>query len=105
MDGTMNDTTTRAVMLAVAVVLTFANAATSAAHAQRPTTRRTATSAERKRTSDDARMRGFSLGAYTVAAPGLTVTGNDLDGSVKTSFGPGAGIMSRFGNPRVKMPR
>jgi hypothetical protein len=73
----------------------------TAAQAQRSTVRRPAPAAERKRISDDARMRGFSLGAYTVAAPGLTVTGNDLDGSVKTSFGPGAGIMLGYGFNRI----
>ena len=97
MDGTMKDTTTRAVMLAAVVLLSFA----SAAQAQRSTGRRAALAAERKRISDDARMRGFSLGAYTVAAPGLTVSGNDFDGSIKTSLGPGIGLMVGYGFNRI----
>ena len=101
MDGTMKDTTTPAVMLAVAVLLALANAATNAAQAQRPTGRRTAPAAERQRISDDVRMRGFSLGAYTVAAPGLTVTGNDFDGSIQTSLGPGVGLMVGYGFNRI----
>src|SRR4051794_35641162 len=69
MDGTMKDTTTRAVMLAAVVLLPFAAAAQAQAQPQRSTGRRAALAAEQKRMSDDARMRGSSLGAYTVAAP------------------------------------
>ena len=97
MDGTMKDTTIRAVMLAAVVLLAFA----TAAQAQQSTGRRAALAAERTRISDDARMRGFSLGAYTVAAPGLTVTGNDFDGSIKTSLGPGIGLMLGYGFNRI----
>ena len=99
MDGTMKDTTTRAVMLAAVVVLSFATAAQ--AQPQRAAARRAALAAEQKRMSDDARMRGFSLGAYTVAAPGITVSGNDFDGSITTSLGPGVGLMVGYGFNRI----
>jgi len=36
------------------------------------------------------------LGVYTMAAPGLTLTGDDVDGTFKTNFGPGAGVMAGY---------
>jgi len=36
------------------------------------------------------------LGVYTIAAPGVTLTGDDVDGTFKTNFGPGAGVMAGY---------
>jgi len=44
----------------------------------------------------DGRRTGFVLGVYTMAAPGLTLTGDDVDGTFKTNFGPGAGVMAGY---------
>jgi hypothetical protein len=43
------------------------------------------------------RMKGFMLGVYTVGAPGITLTGDDIDGTFATTFGPGAGATIGFG--------
>ena len=40
---------------------------------------------------------GFALGVYTVGAPGVTVGGQDLEGSLATGFGFGAGVMAVYG--------
>jgi len=102
----MKDKTIRLATFAVGALLAFLTAPT-AAQAQRPaggTGRRPVTAsvaAERSRKSDNERMKGFSLGAYMIAAPGLSVTGNDMDGSLKTSFGPGAGVLVGYGFNRT----
>ena len=49
----------------------------------------------------DGRRTGFVLGVYTMAAPGVTLTGNDVDGTFKTNFGPGAGVMVGYGFNRT----
>jgi hypothetical protein len=41
------------------------------------------------------------LGVYTMAAPGVTLTGDDVDGTFKTNFGPGAGVMVGYGFNRT----
>ena len=43
------------------------------------------------------RMKGFMLGVYTVGAPGITLSGEDIDGTFATTFGPGAGATIGFG--------
>jgi hypothetical protein len=50
----------------------------------------------------DARRTGFVLGVYTMAAPGVTITGADIqDGPFKTGFGPGAGFTVGYGFNRT----
>jgi hypothetical protein len=42
------------------------------------------------------------LGVYTLGAPGLTLSGADIDdGPFKTNFGPGAGVMVGYGFNRT----
>jgi hypothetical protein len=36
------------------------------------------------------------LGLYALAAPGITITGADIDGTFETNFGPGAGLLLGF---------
>ena len=40
---------------------------------------------------------GLQLGVYTLAAPGVSITGEDVDGTFKTNFGGGAGVMVGYG--------
>jgi hypothetical protein len=90
-------------MIALGAMLAF----TTAVQGQRttgprPATRRgAALAAERRRAADDDRARGFTLGAYTIASPGLSVSGGEMDGAVKTGFGPGAGVMIGYGFNRI----
>jgi hypothetical protein len=70
---------------------------TQVAEAQRSSGRRSAPSSNRKSVRQDDRMTGFTLNAHTVAAPGLSVSGAEMDGSVQTSFGPGVGVMAGYG--------
>jgi hypothetical protein len=102
MDGNIKQTI-RVATIAVAVLL----AVTTAVEGQRTTSQRPATrrgaalAAERKRAAEDERAKGFILGAYTIAAPGLSVSGGEMDGAVKTGFGPGAGVMIGYGFNRI----
>jgi hypothetical protein len=43
------------------------------------------------------KLTGISLGVYSVAAPGISITGDDIDGTFKTKFGGGAGLMIGVG--------
>lgn len=45
--------------------------------------------------------KGFVLGVQTIAAPGVSVTGADIDGEFKTNFGAGAGVMLGYGFTRL----
>ena len=84
--------------LAAAMALAIGAHAT-AAEAQRSTTARRPVTKSTKPTKEadriavvDGRRTGFVLGVYTMAAPGVTITGGDVDGGpFKTGFGPGAG--------------
>ncbi len=50
----------------------------------------------------DVRRTGFVLGVYTIGAPGLTLSGADIDdGPFKTNFGPGGGVMIGYGFNRT----
>jgi len=40
---------------------------------------------------------GFSFGVYTLVAPGLTISGPDVDGTFSTSFGQGLGVSADYG--------
>lgn len=70
---------------------------TATAQAQRSTARRGSTVVAKKRAQADDRMKGFVLGVHTIAAPGLSVTGEGVDGSIQTNLGPGAGVMMGYG--------
>jgi hypothetical protein len=76
--------------------------ATTTAEAQRVTTpaRRAPAKATERIAVNDVRTTGFVLSVYSFGAPGLTVNGPDVEGSLKTSFGPGGGVMVGYGfNP------
>ncbi len=47
------------------------------------------------------RMRGFMLGVHSIAAPGLTLGGGEVDGEFITKFGAGAGVTIGYGITRV----
>jgi len=49
----------------------------------------------------DARAPGFVLGVHTIGATGVTVGGEDVEGALKTGFGPGAGVMVGYGFNRT----
>ena len=94
--------------LAAAMALAIGAHAT-AAEAQRSTTARRPVTKSTKATKEadriavaDGRRTGFVLGVYTMAAPGVTITGGDVDGGpFKTGFGPGAGFMVGYGFNRT----
>jgi hypothetical protein len=73
----------------------------TAAEAQHSSTHKTATTANSKPIVPDGRRTGLVLGVYTIAAPGVTLTGDDVDGTFKTNFGPGAGVMVGYGFNRT----
>lgn len=97
MNRSTNHSASRLATIALAATL-FAAAT---ADAQRPTGRRAALTEDGKRTPLDERMTGLMLGAYTLAAPGVSMTGEDVDGTFSTSFGPGAGLMVGYGFNRT----
>ena len=68
----------------------------STADAQRTSGQRAGASASAKRESQ-APNTGFSLGVYTFVAPGLSVSGPDVDGVFSTSFGQGLGVSADYG--------
>jgi len=79
----------------VAMVMAMFALATSA-EAQHSSTHKPTTKASSKPVAPDGRRTGLVLGVYTIAAPGLTLTGDDVDGTFKTNFGPGAGVMAGY---------
>lgn len=92
-------TTSRVIRAGVVVLAALTLTAT--AQAQRATGRRSSTAAARARAQADDRMKGFVLGVHTIAAPGLSVTGDGVDGSIQTNLGPGAGVMLGYGFNRT----
>src|SRR6476469_5616550 len=81
----------RIAMRVATVTAMFALA--TAAEAQHSTTHKPTTKAISQPLVPDGRRTGLVLGVYTMAAPGVTLTGDDVDGTFKTNFGPGAGVM------------
>jgi len=73
----------------------------TAAEAQHSSTHKAATTAHSKPIVPDGRRTGLVLGVYTIAAPGVTLTGDDVDGTFQTNFGPGAGVMVGYGFNRT----
>jgi hypothetical protein len=74
---------------------------TDVAHAQRPARSSAARTEDSRNTPDAPRTKGFVLGVHSIAAPGLSVTGEDIDGEFKTDFGMGAGVMLGYGFSRT----
>jgi len=89
----------RIAMRVATVTAMFALA--TAAEAQHSTTHKPVTKASSQPLVPDGRRTGLVLGVYTMAAPGVTLTGDDVDGTFKTNFGPGAGVMVGYGFNRT----
>ena len=86
--------------LRAALVVGAVALAARTAEAQRVTTPRAPAKASPRVVVNDVRTKGFVLSVYSFGAPGLTVNGPDVEGSLKTSFGPGGGVMVGYGfNP------
>jgi hypothetical protein len=81
----------------LALGLSFADSV----HAQRPARASAAPTEDSRNTPGDSRTRGFVLGVHSVAAPGVSITGDDIDGEFKTDFGMGAGVTLGYGFTRM----
>jgi hypothetical protein len=68
----------------------------TAAGAQRSKARRVAPEPARREAVDD-RTLGFMFGIHSIAAPGVNISGEDIDGTFSTGFGAGAGVMLGYG--------
>jgi opacity protein-like surface antigen len=90
-----------AVALQVAAITLATLTSTNGAHAQSSARSNSARIEERKSTSDDGRTRGFVLGVHSIAAPGISITGDDIDGEFRTNFGMGAGVTLGYGFSRT----
>jgi hypothetical protein len=98
-----------AMVLAMFALATTAEAQRTSTGTGKPATKPTTTQATRVVTkpapsiaTPDGRRTGFVLGVYTMAAPGLTLSGADIDdGPFKTNFGPGGGVMIGYGFNRT----
>ena len=88
------------IAMRVAMVMAMFALAT-AAEAQGSSTHKPTTKASAQPMVPDGRRTGFMLGVYTMAAPGVTLTGDDVDGQFKTNFGPGGGVMLGYGFNRT----
>ena len=84
----------------VAMVMAMFALAT-AAEAQHSSTHKPTTKASSQPMAPDGRRTGFVIGVYTMAAPGVTLTGDDVDGTFKTNLGPGGGVMVGYGFNRT----
>jgi len=73
----------------------------TAAEAQHSSTHKPTTKASSQPLVPDGRRTGLVLGVYTMAAPGVSLTGGDVDGEFKTNFGPGGGVMVGYGFNRT----
>jgi hypothetical protein len=97
----MMDSRTKGWIIRVAAIALATLAVTATGEAQSSSGRRPVSPPARKDVSASRGMTGFMLGVHTIAATGLTVSGEDLDGSVRTGFGPGAGVMVGYGFNRI----
>jgi hypothetical protein len=93
MDCMIGRTAARGPLVALAVLAL----STAAEAQQRATGRRPAAKPAPRPAVVDNRASGFMFGVYTVGAQGVTVSGADMDGSLTTGFGPGAGFMVGYG--------
>jgi hypothetical protein len=73
----------------------------SQAHAQSQRTSARADANAPSRSLGPDRTTGFTLGVYTLAAPGVSVSGVDVDGTFATDFGQGAGLSADYGINRM----
>lgn len=71
------------------------------AQAQRSTTQRSAASSSAKRSDADNHAPGLALGIYTLAAPGVSISGQDVDGTFNTTMGEGVGVLAEYGLNRT----
>jgi hypothetical protein len=90
------NTMQRTAVALVAMALALASL-TAEADAQRPATRRGATAPSPRRAAPHPRTTGLMVGVHTIAAPGVKVTGEDIDNYFGTNFGTGAGLMVGYG--------
>ena len=89
----------RIAMRVATVTAMFALA--TAAEAQPSSTHKPTMKASSQPIVPDGRRTGFVLGVYTMAAPGVSLTGDDVDGTFKTDLGPGGGVMVGYGFNRT----
>lgn len=89
------------IALSVAAIGLGPLAAASIAQAQTPARSGSPRIEDRRSTSDDGRTKGFVLGVHTIAAPGISISGDDIDGEFKTNFGMGAGVSLGYGFTRT----
>jgi hypothetical protein len=78
-------------------VATLAAVLTQTASAQRTGTTPRSNATAPKRATTNSPTLGWMLGGYTAAAPGVKVTGPDIDGYFDTTFGLGAGTIVGYG--------
>jgi hypothetical protein len=71
------------------------------AEAQDATARQSPPAASGASAPREARTTGLMFGVHTIAAPAITITGEDIDGSFSTTFGTGAGVMLGYGFTRA----
>ena len=93
MNRTMNHT-----LAGLAAVVLAMGSFTPPAGAQRAASKGGTSAASKKASSTlGDRTLGISLGVYSLVAPGVSLTGEDIDGTFGTAFGPGAGLMVGYG--------
>lgn len=86
--------TRRVTVIAAAVLAAMINV--SSACAQRSSGGPSNSTAGRARPASDAPNSKWVFGIHTVAAPGVTVTGPDIDGGFSTQLGMGVGVMAGY---------
>lgn len=88
--------TTRLAMVVAAVL-----AASASLEAQRPPSRRAAAPRTDTHQMNDGRTAGLSLGIHAIGAPGVSISGEDIDGAFETNFGAGIGATVAYGFTRT----
>jgi hypothetical protein len=85
----------------VATILIATLASTATARAQRPGSAPTVLATDTKQNAVSPRLTGFMLGAHTIGAQGISISGADVDGTLSTGFGAGMGVMVGYGFNRI----
>ena len=98
MDRRTNHMTSRAAMVTFAVL---ALSATTEAQQSPSPTRSAVVAAPARRAARDGRTTGLFLGVHTIAAPGITLTAAEVDGTFETKLGPGIGVTAGYGFNRT----
>jgi len=80
--------------------LVFATITATHSGAQRTSSQRADGSVSSKLLRPD-RTSGLTLGVYTLAVPGVSISGVDVDGTFATDFGQGAGLSVDYGINRM----